>query len=372
MPRRGENIFKRKDGRWEARYIHHYEYGKAKYRFLYADTYTEVKAKRNEELKQHSTGTAVIKTNMSFKDIAYLWLGEMQDKVKESTYARYERNLRVYLLPLLGKKNVNHLENEFLKHIHKKLLDSGGKDGKPLSAKTVCDILCVLKGILKYAKANGYSFLDTDIITFPKQYKKPAEILSEEDRLKIENRLWDSGDTISLGILFTIYTGVRIGELCGLRWADIDFQNGVVHICRTVQRIPDTSANAKAKTKVIISKPKTQNSDRFIPIPKFLLDHLAKHRCDMNSYLVTGTRNYTEPHQFYLRYHTFLRKMGVQPYTFHTLRHTFATRCVEHGFDTKSLSEILGHGSIGTTLSLYVHPTLEQKRKQMERLMPCI
>lgn len=369
MSRRGEGIYKRKDGRWEARYIHHYEDGKAKYRFLYADTYAEVRAKRNAELAAIPASIASANHNkMTFKDLSDEWLLKIKGEVKESTYTRYERNIRVYLLPPLENQKLKKLSEDCLKGIPRQLLERGGKGGTPLSAKTVSDILCVLKSIIKFAKQNEYISMDESCIVLPKTSKTRADILPEEYRIKIEDRLWDSEETVNLGILFTMYTGIRLGELCGLRWGDIDFVTGIVQISRTIERIPDLSSNAKYKTKVVISEPKTESSKRIIPLPKFLLKHFEKFRGTKDSYIVTGSTHHTEPHQFYLRYKTFLRHTGVPEYTFHTLRHTFATRCVEHGFDTKSLSEILGHSNIGTTLSLYVHPTLEQKRNQMERL----
>ncbi len=368
MSRRGEGIYKRKDGRWEARYIHHYENGKARYRYLYAGTYAEVKAKRLAELaaKPAASGTAVSKT---FQDLSAEWLRSIQNEVKESTYTRYERSVRIYLLPLLGQQNMKLLRTNHLQEISKMLLKAGGRNGVPLSPKTTSDILCVLKAILKFANQHGYISIDTSSIPFPKKRRSQAEILPEAYRLKIENQLWDSGETVSLGILFALYTGVRIGELCGLRWGDIDFITGVVQIARTVQRIPDLTPDAENKTKVIVSEPKTVSSLRTIPLPQALLAHLKQYSTDKACYILTGTIHHTEPHQFYLRYKTFLRHAGVPEYTFHALRHTFATRCVAHGFDTKSLSEILGHANVGTTLSLYVHPTMEQKRNQMERLL---
>ncbi len=368
MSRRGEGIYKRKDGRWEARYIHHYENGKAKYRFLYADTYAKVKAKRTAELVSFPAIAVAGKSPKTFKDISDEWLLDIKDKVKESTYTRYERNVRIYLLPLLEKQKLKKLNTDFLKEIPKQLIETGGKEGSPLSAKTVGDIICVLKSILKFANRKGCIFFDESCIPLPKRSKPQTKILPEEYRIKIEDRLWNSGETVSLGILFTMYTGIRLGELCGLRWGDIDFVTGVVQISRTVERIPDLLSNAKSKTKVIISEPKTESAKRIIPLPQILLEHLEKFCGEKDSYIVTGNAHHTEPHQLYLRYKTFLKHTGVPEYTFHTLRHTFATRCVEHSFDTKSLSEILGHSNIGTTLSLYVHPTLEQKRNQMERL----
>ena len=182
----------------------------------------------------------------------------------------------------------------------------------------------------------------------------------------------NSGDTTSLGILFTIFTGVRIGELCGLRWGDIDLNNKVAHISRTVERIDDLNPEAVRKTKVIVTEPKTEDSIRNIPLQDFLVDHLMKYRREDNCYLLTGSTRYTEPHSCYVRYRRFLDRNGIGKNTFHALRHTFATKCVEKGFDIKSLSEILGHSSVTTTMTFYVHPTLEMKRNQMERLTPSV
>ncbi len=177
-------------------------------------------------------------------------------------------------------------------------------------------------------------------------------------------------DTTSLGILFALFTGVRIGELCGLRWEDVDFQSLTVSIKRTVERIADLDPNTAKKTKVVLSEPKTENSIRIIPLPGFLAEYLEMRKRDPKFYLLTGKRKYTEPHQFYVRYQNYLEKHGIENYTFHSLRHTFATRCVEMEFDTKSLAEILGHSHISTTLSIYVHPSLQQKKMQMNRLAP--
>ncbi len=159
-------------------------------------------------------------------------------------------------------------------------------------------------------------------------------------------------------------------ELCGLRWEDIDFASGTVHIRRTVERIADLDRQAQHKTKVIISEPKTENAVRVIPLPGFLVKLLSDRRKSDDCYLLTGTPGPTEPHRYYVQYRRFLQRNGIDHHTFHALRHTFATRCVELGFDTKSLSEILGHSNVTTTLKYYVHPTLQQKKAQMELLAP--
>ncbi|MCI8282432.1 MAG: site-specific integrase [Lachnospiraceae bacterium] len=371
MPRKGENIFKRKDGRWEARYIHHYENGKAKYRYVYGATYAEAKAKKAaEQSLPENIRPPVAKQLSTFAILAEAWLMDIKVTVKESTYTRYHRIVKKYLFPLLEEQMLSKMDQKYLNSLTEKLLAEGGVDRNPLSPKTVSDILCVLKSIFKYGKENGYPCLNASSLRYPQKSPKPVKILTEDIRTKLEKLLLDSEDTTSLGILFTLFTGIRIGELCGLRWEDIDFSNATVSIKRTIERIADLDPAAKTKTKVIISEPKTESSSRVIPLPSFLVGYLEKRKRNDECYLLTGRKKYTEPHQYYIRYQKYLERNNIDGHTFHALRHTFATRCVEIGFDTKSLSEILGHTSITTTLSIYVHPTLQQKKLQMDRLMP--
>lgn len=371
MPRRGESIYKRKDGRWEARYIHHYENGKAKYRFLYAPTYAEVRAKRMEELRWpeniHFSG---IKTISRFQEVSAKWLVDIKMRVKESTYTRYVRIVNVYLNPNIGEMHCNKIDADILNHLIQHLSNEGGCKKQGLSAKTVSDIFCVLKAILRFGKQQGYPCCSFQGLYPPQKLRKPTEIVSKQHLVRIEEALKNSTDLTSLGILFTLYTGVRIGELCGLRWEDIDLESQTVTIKRTIERIANLSPGGK-KTKVIISEPKTENSIRIIPLPTFLVNRLKAHISPSSCYFLTGSETYIEPHRYYMRYKSWMKKIGLDTYTFHALRHTFATRCVEIGFDTKSLSEILGHANVSTTLAVYVHPTLEQKRVQIEQLAKC-
>ncbi|MCI8796089.1 MAG: tyrosine-type recombinase/integrase [Dorea sp.] len=371
MPRRGENIFKRKDGRWEARYIHHYENGKAKYRYIYGASYMEVKAKRlAEQALPENNIIPHNKQTATFETLAGVWLADVKVTVKESTYTRYYRIVQVYLFPHLRQQPLSKIDAAFLRGLPEKLLGEGGIGGTPLSPKSVSDILCVLKSIFQYGRKYEYPCPESNLLRYPQKKSKSIKILTEENRMKLEQLLLDSEDTTSLGILFTMFTGVRIGELCGLRWEDIDFHSFTVHVCRTVERIADLNPKAEAKTKVVVSEPKTKNSFRIIPLPEFLAGYLSVRKRDPQCYLLTGNKKHTEPHQFYIRYQNYLRRHGIENHSFHALRHTFATRCVEMGFDTKSLSEILGHANINTTLSVYVHPSIQQKKTQMERLTP--
>ncbi|MDE6875566.1 MAG: site-specific integrase [Lachnospiraceae bacterium] len=374
MPRKGENIFKRKDGRWEARYIHHRENGKAKYCYVYGATYNEVKVKKKAALQALNRGTKFegYGQESEFGGLAKAWLSDIRINVKESTYTRYYRIVNKYLLPMIDKQRLDKMDQGYLNGLTANLLLRGGTGGTALAPKTVTDILCVLKSILKYGTENGVVCPDGNRLRYPPKKGKAAKILTDDNRIRIERQLLNSDDTVSLGILFTLFTGVRIGELCGLRWGDVDFPNATVSISRTVERIDNLEPGAKGKTKVVLSEPKTECSVRVIPLPGFLLEYMERQRCGADCYLLTGKRKHTEPHQYYVRYQKYLARNKIDRHTFHTLRHTFATRCVEMGFDTKSLSEILGHSSITTTLSVYVHPSMQQKKAQMEKLTPHI
>lgn len=371
MARKGENIFKRKDGRWEARYIHHYENGIAKYRYLYAPTYTEVKAKRLHELfKLSQTKPVPFKQSTTFSELAEKWLSHIQSTVKESTYTRYARIVRSYLCPHIKNMLVCKMDIPYIQQLTESLSKKGGVKGDPLAPKTVTDILCVLKAIFRYGQENSYPCINLSQIHTPKRKKSTKTILPEDIRLLIEHSTLQAQDTTGLGILLTLFTGLRIGEVCGLQWGDFNFKNQIVTIQRTVERISELTPNMPNKTKIVISEPKTENSIRTIPLPRFLSEHLLQFQKAPNTYFLTGTLHPTEPHQFYVRYQKYMDRLDIHGYTFHALRHTFATHCVSLGFDIKSLSEILGHANVSTTLAIYVHPTMEQKRKQMALLEP--
>lgn len=366
MSRKETNIFKRKDGRWEARYIHHYEGGKACYRYLYGKSYNEVRQKRLSEQQARSNVDA--QPRKSAPDLVSFsenWLASTRTRVKESTYTRYSRILSVYLKPVFKKYTLlDHIQE-----LPEYLLKHGGAKGGELSPKSVTDILCVFKSILKYAQKNGFFYPCNAEFSYPQKGSKRVRIVDEASRIRLENIIFFSESVEARGIMLALFAGLRIGELCGLRWEDIDLENGTLSVRRTVERIADLDADSQRKTKVIVGTPKTGSSERMIPLPQFITEWLQRFRCRQNTYVLTGNAKPMEPHQFYMRYKKFLKRHGFPDMTFHALRHTFATRCVELEFDAKALSEILGHSSVTTTLAVYVHPTLQQKRVQMERLV---
>ena len=369
MARRGENIFRRKDGRWEARVAEYRENGKRAYRSLYGKTYTEVKTKKAAYCAFRSVcGAPAERRAAAFSWLAERWLASVKGAVKESTFTRYHRTVHTALIPAFGGCAVAELDTQAVDRFKERLLTVGGKCGTGLSEKTVTDILSVLKQILTHATETGYPTLNTHLIRNPRRKKREIPIIPQAQLERMETLLLGSEGELSLGILLTLHTGIRIGELCGLRWGDLCFSAKAVRIRRTVERITDLDPHRAAKTKVTVSEPKTASSEREIPLPSALCDYLQARCGSPETYLLTGTDEPSEPHTLYVRYKRFLRRNGFEDYTFHALRHTFATRGVEAGFDVKSLSEILGHSDVTTTLRCYVHPSTEQKRRQMELL----
>lgn len=376
MGRHGENIHKRKDGRWEARILLCREAnGKPRYAYIYGKTYTEAKAKRNMVLKkqdieiQKKISHSVCIQRMTFSQVIDEWIITKTDTIKESSLVNYSFLIENHIRPELGNVLLIDMTAEKLNLFLKRKLQSGRLDGKgSLSAKTVSDIRSVLKMILNYAVQKSYPVPAITEIKAPRIPNSRIRVLSHPEQQQLERILFEDVQPIHLGILMALYAGLRIGEVCALRWEDINFINGTLNVSKTLQRIQNLSADACCKTKVQITSPKTDSSNREIPLPEFFLLYLKENQQEGNKYLLTGTIHPSEPRCCLYEYKRILKKAGLEQFTFHTLRHTFATRCVENGFDIKSLSEILGHSSVNTTLQRYVHPSLELKKAQMDKL----
>lgn len=371
MGRHGENIRKRADGRWEARYIQYYDAkGKAVYRYIYGKSYSEVKQKRKTAISQdlqitHSQAAA---SKILFQHLAEEWLQIKKAQVKQSTYAHYTNMLNNHILPVLGNVYTSSLTTQTIEKFLQSKLLHGRLDGTGgLSRKTVSDLASILKLILQYAKKNGY-FCSCDLnFSVPSVHPPQIDILRPEECEKLLRALSRESKPIHLGILIALYSGLRIGEICALQWRDFNFSEGTVRISKTIIRITDTSQNAEKKTKVLIEKPKTKCSNRIIPLPEDLLFFCRQAQKAPDAFVLTGKSRCMEPRVCLDNYKKILRQAGLREHTFHALRHTFATRCIELGFDVKTLSEIMGHSSISITMQRYVHPSMEQKRAQMNK-----
>ena len=305
----------------------------------------------------------------SFADWARQWLASPETELKDSSRVRYTNILNSYLLPTFGGLPPDGLTREAVAAYRQTLLQSGGKAGTGLSPKTVTDVLSVLKCVLRYAQDRGAQSPDLRGLV-ARQQRKPLRVFSKDEQRRLSAWLVEKPDLCRLGILLSLYTGLRIGELCALRWGDIDLEGGSLTVHATLQRL-QTFDEAK-KTRIIITPPKSASSLRSIPLPDFLIEAIRPYRRSEGCFFLTGTPFFVEPRTMENRYKEALRACGIRDANFHACRHSFATRCVELGFDVKSLSEILGHASVSITMNRYVHPSMDFKRKNMNRLSSLI
>jgi len=366
MPRRGENIRKRKDGRWEARYIASYDLsGKAIFKSVYGSKYSEVKAEkraRETGIVQAEKQETVSNHSKTVRQAAVDFLSSAKPKVKESTYARYAFICEKHIIPYFGDFKISKLNNDSINQFIRVKLQKGSLRCEPLSAKTVNDIAGILTQILRKQCSVQFQMERPSI-------KQPnVNVLSDKAYDRLLASLFLAMDNKKMGLVIAMLTGVRQGELCALQWQDIDFDNAVIHITKTIQRVTVTDEADSRKTKIIIDTPKSDKSMRMIPIPSLLLKKLSELREKGTAYVLTGNESYVEPRNYQTFFKRTLKACGLPENNFHVLRHTFATRAVDRGMDIKTLSAILGHADVCFTMKMYVHPSLEHKKDQMEKL----
>lgn len=350
MARRGENIYKRKDGRWEGRYKSGYkENGQAKYRSVYGHSYAEVRQKL-APLKATTPTTHSI-CRLTVKELFSEWLSAVKLRVKPSTFANYQMKVEKHILPAFGGMRYDSLTVLMLNSYIEDKLNSG------LSAKYVSDIIIVFKSMAKYtAKIHGFRSILADV-TLPKVHRKEMQLLSPVQQRKLCNYLLNDLNPTSMCVLLSLYTGLRVGEVCGLMWEDIDFEKSVLTVRRTVQRIRSGAHG----TQIIADTPKSRSSHRSIPIPKFIMKLLRDSRSADDHYILSNSAAITEPRTLQRRFKAILKKANLPSVGYHCLRHMFATNSLQAGFDVKTLSEILGHACVETTLNRYVHTSMERK-----------
>lgn len=364
---KGENIFKRKDGRWEARYIKGREQsGKIRYGFCYGGTYQEAKEKVTK-IKMTMARGETIPTRSARKKISVLgdeWLQANKNRIKESSYVKYCGILEKYIKPRLGGYYIQGLTNELIDEFAEELLQ---KDG--LAPKTVKDILVTVHSMIVYGERQYPGIFPMIHINYPKMIKKEMRVLTRNEQNRLVEYLLQDMEPCKFGILLALFTGMRIGELCALRWEDISIENQIIHVNATMQRLKDVKGDSSGKTRVIIGPPKSETSVRVIPMTGLAATFCMQMQTECKAaFVLTGNEKYMEPRTLQYRLKKYTKECGLEGVHFHTLRHTFATRCVEVGFEIKTLSEILGHATTTITLDRYVHSSLEMKRTNMNKL----
>lgn len=351
------NVYQRKDGRWESRIsVGKNENGKRKYRSFYGKTREEAEIKLMAACQ--SVNEEYILTEMTVTELVTEYLHIMSSRLKEATLANYRMKAEKHIIPIFGEIQCCVLKaKEIYFFIEKKL-----KEG--LSIRYISDIIVLIKAIFRYASREYHIRNVLENLVMPKKSKPEIAVLSPEQQKKIERYIAKNQSLTTLGVSLSMYMGLRIGELCSLKWGDIDLEKREITVRKTIQRIQ--VKNGKRKTKLIITEPKSANSMRIIPIPECLVDLLKHFRSNSDSFVLSDNKKPIEPRTMQYRFAKILKNVNLPSVHFHSLRHLFATNCISLGFDVKTLSEILGHSSVEVTLSRYVHSSMDRKRACME------
>lgn len=293
----------------------------------------------------------------TFSEIAGIWCDAKRQIVKHSTMCAYLLCIKTHLLPRFGSMTVI-TETEVQRFVFDKIAEG-------LSKKTVRDIVAVLKSIVKYGCKHGICPFSEWDIKYPKGsefYRLP--VLSLTSHKKLMRYLTDTPTPQNIGVLLSLCTGMRIGEVCALKWEDVDMKQRIITVGATTSRIYNCELHSTEK---IRSTPKTRNSFREIPISGQLYQALKAVKRESKTQYVVGLTS-TEPRAYRDFFYRLLKRLDIPKIKYHGLRHSFATRCVESKCDYKTLSSILGHSNIVTTLNLYVHPNIDQKKGCIERM----
>lgn len=362
MSKRGENIYKRKDGRWEGRILIHAP--DSKRISVYGKTYREVR----DRMQEKKLLPGIVHCPKRVSEATEVWLASRERLLKPSSVAKYRNLVQRHILPLLGKLRICDLDRNTVSGFVRALSCGQTGSGVQLTRKTVRDVLMILEKSVRFAGELSFS-VEKNELSGKTGGGKRITVLSEQEQKRLEEQLFTDTDEKKLGLLLCLYAGLRIGEICAMRWECIDLCEKTLSVNVTMQRLQIAGAGTGQRTGVIESSPKSEDSRRTVPIADFLIEQLLKRKPRLQSaYLLTGSEQYIEPRSYENYYKRVLSAAGIPVCNFHTLRHTFATRCIESGADAKTVSVLLGHSTVRMTLDRYVHPTMNAKQASINRM----
>lgn len=370
--KRGNNegsITKRKDGRWQGSVtIGRNEDGSQRREYVYGKTRTEVAEKINNLINSVNNGTFIDKKkNPTVAEWMTFWLNSYKkNSVKRKTYDQYEGVIRVHLIPEFGEFRLVELKESQLQAFYNRLFVNG------LSARTIHIINMVLSAALKKAvKSRLILFNVCDAVELPKQVQKERRVLTPEEQECLLKEL--KKDEQGFMYVFALFTGLRRGEVLALKWSDVDLDNGIISVTKTLSRVK-TYVDSGDKTKLIVSEPKTETSKRLVPIVKSLIPMLKKQRKltrknnDFDLVFPSEAGGYIDPGNYNRKFYKMVKRAGLPKANPHSLRHSFATRALEAGVDLKTTQELLGHSSIDITANLYTHALMDHKKNEVKKL----
>lgn len=364
MARHGENIYKRKDGRYEGRYvIGKKPDGRTKFGYVYSRSFHEVRTAlllKRTSLVQNKGYAALGRTTLS--EWVEKWMKEtLTGTIKPSSWQTYRNLCTRHILPCLGDMDITLITPAAVQAFVFEMQEKG------LSASITKGAYRLLSAALRYAVEEGLIRKNPcKRIRFQPDAQKEARVLNSQEQKKI----LQATDSEHLYAVLGLYTGLRLGEICALKWTDIDWNKSSITVRRTVQRIAQFNSKDGRKTILSIGTPKTYRSYRTIPIPAFLLRKLNELLSESQSDFVFGKHDHVaDPRTIQRRFARFVDRLSLKGVHFHTLRHSFATRLLELGTDIKTVSILLGHSSVRTTLDVYAHSLLEQQQNAIDRLV---
>ena len=370
MARHGENIHKRKDGRWEGRYIKgRSETGKAIWGYVYAYSYVDAKsALIRKKVKAADYTVPLGAQELTFSVLSELWLSTLND-LEESSIAHYRYSIEHYILPVIGDLRISQLSGAKLELCVLQIISPVGGEHKPFGASLSRECISLVRRLCKYAyKLHLMPMIELSIKPVKETNEFP-EALSLEEQAAVNRFVFKNPTPRKAGILFMLQLGLRISEVCGLQWGDIDLVHKEVRIRRGVRRI----AIGTGKTSVVVRAPKTESSKRVLPIPPKLSALLQmlyqKNTFGSDVWFLSCSSKPVEPRCYRKSIHGYLAKAGAHDVNPHMLRHTFATTCLQAGCDIKTLSELMGHSNPNITLQRYVHTNMERKRLRLSKLL---
>ena len=367
MAKRGENIRKRKDGRWEGRFIKGRKSDRtAIWGYIYGHSYNEVKEKltiKKMEVQQFALNV----DNPTFSELSLTWESSIFLGVKSSTAAHYHYTLQHYILPVLGTYRVQALNESILENSILEIIAPADQNHKPLGNAMGKECLTLVRRICRYA-VHLHIMRPIEIdLKLPAVNPSNTSVLNNLEQKSVYAYVCSSPTPRRLGMLLMMQMGLRIGEVCGLQWGDFDLQNGVLSVRRTVKRI----YMAPGKTTLVTQSPKTQSSERDIPIPTGILGLLKEEYVGQSNdvwFLSDTELRPVEPRCYYKSLQGYLKQAQVPVVRPHALRHTFATTCLQAGCNVKTLSELMGHSNPDITLKRYAHSCWEWKQNEMNRI----
>jgi len=294
----------------------------------------------------------------TIQEVFNRWIETKSKKVKRSTVANYYNLINKWVLPIFANRFINDIEEDEISNFIRQI---------PLSSKTLYDMATTINCMCKFAYdehlTNNYIHMTRNKIE-----QEEIEVFTEQEVKRLEHYLYANLNYINIGVLLTLYTGLRVGEVCALKWEHIDLFKGIIYIRKTLQRVTNLDKDIPTKTVIIIDEPKSQKSKRVIPIPEFFISILKQFKVKNDCYILTGREKYIEPRTLQRQFEKILSAIRIDYKNFHIIRHTFATNCYNNGMDIKVLSEILGHSSVSFTIAKYVHTNINIKRQALNNI----